>query len=107
VAKKNKTNNILPFPAATRPVDETAFPPSTVFLQIGSDRFAIHMQYESLPPLPTRLVSPVTSATEDSKPPSLPRGPAARPKTASKFTPNRRRKARPRLVLAPIRGGPA
>jgi hypothetical protein len=100
--KKNRTNNVLQFPQATRSAEKQNFPPSTVIFQIGSDRFAVHMQYESLPPLPPRLVSPVASATEDPKPPSLPRGPAARPKTVSKFTANRRRKARSLSVLSPI-----
>jgi hypothetical protein len=100
--KKKRTTNVLPFPQATRSAEEKNFPPSTVIFQIGSDRFAVHMQYESLPPLPPRLVSPFASATEDPKPPSLPRGPAARPKTVSKFTANRRRKARSRSVLSPI-----
>ena len=57
---------------------------------------------ESLPPLPTRIVSPVANATEDPKP-LLPRGPAARPKKVTRFTANRRRK-KPRRgsVLSPI-----
>jgi len=100
--KKKRTNNVLPFPQAARCSEAERFPPSTVIFQIGSDRFAIHMQYESLPPLPTRIVSPVANATEDPKP-LLPRGPAARPKKVTRFTANRRRK-KPRRgsVLSPI-----
>ena len=67
--------------------------------QIGSDRFAIHMWYESLAPAPLGLVSAHSSATEDPEPASLPHGPAARPKTVSKFIANRRRKARARSVV--------
>jgi hypothetical protein len=100
--KKKRANNVLPFLQATRCAEEERFPPSTVIFQIGSDRFAIHMQYESLPPLPPRLVSPVASATEDPMPPSFPRGPAARPKIVPKSTANRRRKAtRRRSVPSP------
>ena len=90
--KKKRTNNVLPFPEAAPCAEAERFPPSTVIFQIGSDRFAIHMQYESLPPLPTRTVSPVANATEDPKPRSPPRGPAARPKKVARFTANRPRK---------------
>lgn len=101
--KKKRANNVLPFPQATRCDEAEQFPPSTVIFQIGSDRFAIHMQYESLPPLPMRLVSPVASETEVARPPSLPHGPAARPKKVTKFTANRRRnEARRGSVLSPI-----
>jgi hypothetical protein len=72
--KKKKTNNILPFPGATRPKATPDPPPSTAFFQIGSDRFAIHMWYESLPPAPLRLVSPATTATENPLAPSVARG---------------------------------
>lgn len=50
--KKKRTNKVLPFPQATRPGEEKDFPPSTVIFQVGSDRFAVHMQYESLAPSP-------------------------------------------------------
>jgi hypothetical protein len=96
--KKTRTSNVLPFPQATRSAEEKDFPPSTVIFQVGSDRVAIHMQYESLPPLPMWLVSPVTGETDDPIPPLLPRGPAVQPKTASKFMANRHRKSRPRSV---------
>jgi hypothetical protein len=91
--KKTRKSNVLPFPQATRSAEEKGFPPSTVIFQIGPDRFAIHMQYESLPPLPIRLVSPGAAQT-DTIPPSLPRGPGAQPKTGSKFSANRRLKPR-------------
>jgi hypothetical protein len=41
-------------------------------------------------------VSPVATKTEDSMPPSLPRGPAAQPKIVSNLIAKRRRKPRPR-----------
>jgi len=88
--KKKRTSNVLQFPRATRSAEEKDFPPSTVIFQVGSDRFAVHMQYESLPPSPPRLVSPVAAQAEDPIPPSLPRGPAAQP--VSNFIAKRRRK---------------
>jgi hypothetical protein len=100
--RTNRTNNVLPFPRATRPEATQGPPPSTVFFQIGSDRFAIHMWYEPLPPAPLRPIPPAYSATEDPKPRSRPRGPTARPKTFSKFIANRRRKAQARSVVSPI-----
>jgi len=65
VNKKKKTNNVLPFPAAIRAAneEEVDLAPSTSFFQIGSSRFAIHTWWESLPPAPLRLVSPVTDNT--------------------------------------------
>jgi hypothetical protein len=42
---KNRKNNLLPFP---RPPEEPGT--STIIAQIGSERFAIHMQIEDLPP---------------------------------------------------------
>jgi len=100
---KKRTNNVLPFPKATRSAKEKEFPPSTVIFQIGSDRFAVHLQYDSLPPLPPRVVSPVDSKTEDPMSTSVPPGPAGRSKTSPKFTANRRRKpTRRRSVLQPI-----
>jgi len=51
VVMKNPKNNVLPFP---RPPDEPGA--STIICQIGSERFAIHMQVEDLPPAPPPLV---------------------------------------------------
>jgi hypothetical protein len=45
VVMKNRKNNVLPFP---RPPEEPGT--STIIAQIGSERFAIHMQIEDLPP---------------------------------------------------------
>ena len=45
VVVKNRKNNVLPFP---RPSEEPGT--STIIAQIGSERFAIHMQIEDLPP---------------------------------------------------------
>jgi hypothetical protein len=42
---KNRNNNVFPFP---RPLEEPGT--STIIAQIGSERFAIHMQIEDLPP---------------------------------------------------------
>jgi hypothetical protein len=42
---KNRTNNVLPFPKAP---EEAGTP--TIIAQIGSERFAIHIQIEDLPP---------------------------------------------------------
>jgi len=42
---KNRKNNVLPFP---RPLEKPGT--STIIAQIGSERFAIHMQIEDLPP---------------------------------------------------------
>jgi hypothetical protein len=44
---KNPKNNVLPFP---KPTEELGG--STIICQIGSERFAIHMQVEDLPPMP-------------------------------------------------------
>ena len=93
--KKTRKSNVLPLPQATRSAEEKDFRPSTVIFQIGSDRFAIHMRYESLPPLPIRLVSPGAAQT-DTIPPSLPRGPGVQPQTGLNFGANRRRKPRPK-----------
>jgi hypothetical protein len=48
---KNRRNTILPFP---RPPKEPGT--STIIAQIGSERFAIHMQIEDLPPAPPPVV---------------------------------------------------
>jgi hypothetical protein len=45
VVMKNRRNNVFPFP---RLPEEPGT--STIIAQIGSERFAIHMQIEDLPP---------------------------------------------------------
>jgi hypothetical protein len=47
---KNRKNNVLPFP---KPPEEPGI--STITCQIGSERFAIHIQVEDLPPAPRLL----------------------------------------------------
>ena len=54
--KKNKTNNVLPFLPRPLPAPEEETGPHTAYFQIGSDRFAMHMWYESLPPAPPQLL---------------------------------------------------
>jgi hypothetical protein len=49
---KNRKNNLLPFPEPT----ESGI--STIIVQIGSERFAIHFQTEDLPPAEPPLVMP-------------------------------------------------
>jgi hypothetical protein len=44
VVMTNRKNNVFPFP---RPLEEPGT--STIIAQIGSERFAIHMQIEDLP----------------------------------------------------------
>jgi hypothetical protein len=51
---KNRKNNVLPFP---KPREEE-FGISTIIAQIGSQRFAIHIQTEDLPPEQPPLVIP-------------------------------------------------
>ena len=87
VKKKNRTNNVLAFPRATRPAEREDPDPSTVFFQVGTTRFAIHMWCESLPPAPRQRMFQVTSTPTDPIP--LPpererRGPDAWPKTSRK-----------------------
>ena len=48
VVMKNRKNNVLPFPKP--PEEEPGI--STIIAQVGSDRFAIHIQVEDLPPAP-------------------------------------------------------
>jgi hypothetical protein len=48
---KNRQNNVLPFP---EPAEESGI--STIVAQIGSERFAIHIQIEDLPPAEPPLV---------------------------------------------------
>jgi hypothetical protein len=43
----NRKNNVLPFP---KPPEEPGI--STINCQIGSERFALHIQVEDLPPAP-------------------------------------------------------
>ena len=63
--KKDRTNNVLPFPKATRPAAQQDPPPSTAFFQVGSTRFAIHMWCELLPPAPLRGMPRVTNTATD------------------------------------------
>jgi hypothetical protein len=49
----NRKNNVLPFP---KPPEEPGI--STIICQIGSQRFAIHMQVEDLPPAPPPILMP-------------------------------------------------
>jgi hypothetical protein len=51
---KNRKNNVLPFPKL--PEDEPGT--STIIAQIGSERFAIHIQVEDLPLAPPALLMP-------------------------------------------------
>jgi hypothetical protein len=51
VVMKNRENNVLPFP---KPPEEPGG--STIICHIGSERFAIHMQVEDLPPAPPPVV---------------------------------------------------
>jgi hypothetical protein len=46
VVMKNSHKKVLPFPT---PSEEPA--PSTIVVQIGCDRFAIHWEIEELPPV--------------------------------------------------------
>lgn len=48
---KNRKNNVLAFP---KPPEEPGT--SAIIAQIGSERFAIHMQVEDLPPAPPPAV---------------------------------------------------
>jgi hypothetical protein len=93
--KRDRTNKVLPFPIANRPPENQDALPSTVFFQIGSDRFAMHMWYESLPPAPLLRMAQVASSDTAPKPVSQTRerrGPAARRKTVTGFNaaPNRK-----------------
>jgi hypothetical protein len=70
VKKKDKANNVLPFPIATRPQAKQDPPPSTAFFQVGSDRFAIHMWCESLPAAPRRPMAQSPGPESGPVPPS-------------------------------------
>jgi hypothetical protein len=48
---KNRKNNVLPFPKLPEEAGS-----STIIAQIGSERFAIHLQIEDLPPAAPPLV---------------------------------------------------
>ena len=50
---KNRKNNVLPFP---KPPEEPGV--STITCQIGSERFALHIQVEDLPHAPLPLLIP-------------------------------------------------
>ena len=54
VVMKTRKNNVVPFPKA--PVEPGI---STITCQIGSERFALHIQVEDLPPVPPMLLMPV------------------------------------------------
>jgi hypothetical protein len=54
VVMRNRKNNVLAFPEP--PAEEPGT--STIICQIGSQRFAIHMQVEDLPPAPPPLLMP-------------------------------------------------
>jgi hypothetical protein len=55
--QKNKPDNVLPFLSRPRPKVEEEDPlRTTALFQIGSTRFAMHIWYEPLPPVPPRLV---------------------------------------------------
>ena len=49
----NRKNNVLLFP---KPPEESEI--STITCQIGSERFALHIQVEDLPPLALPLLMP-------------------------------------------------
>jgi hypothetical protein len=53
-AMNNRKNNLLRFPE--RPEDESGI--STIIVQAGSQRFAIHFQTEDLPPVEPPLLMP-------------------------------------------------
>ena len=57
---KNPKNNVLLFPKP--PVEE--FGISTIIAQIGSQRFAIYMQTEDLPPAELPLLMPKPKANK-------------------------------------------
>jgi hypothetical protein len=54
--RKSKTDKVLLFQARPRPPEKEKATVSTSYFQIGSDRFAIHMWHESLPPAPRRPI---------------------------------------------------
>ena len=58
VVMTNRTNNVLSFP---KPPEEESGT-STITCQIGSERFALHIQVEDLPPVPAMLLMPVRRA---------------------------------------------
>jgi hypothetical protein len=74
VKKKVRSNNILPFSIATRSAAEQDPQPSTVIIQVGSTRFAMHTWWESLPPAPLRRMSQGTNTEADLTPHSPERG---------------------------------
>ena len=57
VVMKTRKNNVVPFP---KPPVEPGI--STITCQIGSERFALHIQVEDLPPVPPMLLMPVRRA---------------------------------------------
>ena len=63
--QKNKEDNVLPFLARPRPKVEEEDPlRTTALFQIGSTRFAIHIWYEPLSPVPPRLVPYIKKKTD-------------------------------------------
>jgi hypothetical protein len=56
---KNRRNNVLPFPKAPEEPGSTA-----MIAQIGSERFAIHIQIEDLPPAAPPVVMLKRKATK-------------------------------------------
>jgi hypothetical protein len=65
--QKKKSDNVLPFLARPRPKVEEEDPlRTTALFQIGSTRFAIHIWYEPLPPVPRQLaLKPRTNTKTD------------------------------------------
>jgi hypothetical protein len=59
-AMKNRQKNVLPFPKPREP----EFGISTIVAQIGSQRFAIYIQTEDLPPAEPPLVMPRRKANK-------------------------------------------
>jgi hypothetical protein len=57
VVMKNRKNNVLPFPELPEEPGT-----STIIAQIGSERFAIHIQVQDLPPASRPVVMPERSA---------------------------------------------
>jgi hypothetical protein len=65
VPMKNRKNNLLPFP---EPPQEPGT--STIVVQIGSERFAIHFEIEDLPPAEAPVSATPGSAIKILKPAS-------------------------------------
>jgi hypothetical protein len=106
VKKQNKSNNVLPFLARPRPKVEEEDPlRTTALFQIGSTRFAMHIWFEPLPPVPQQLLSaPGTNKKTDLV---LVRegaaGPPHQPKTVSRRTGMGGENAKPSRSPSPLR----